>query len=158
MRGKRFGTSCRFARRVFLAGLGCAVGGMLMSAPVSAMSEQRARPVIALSCPQDASEIGRALCDALKQALRQASPHAVIRDGEEVAPMAGSLALKLVAVRETRHGIVTQLQWKTTPGAGWETGPEVALDSPDVALRGSMLSRYAEGLIRASRLPLPAER
>lgn len=127
---------------------------MNTSSPAMA-EQQRVRPLISLSCPADGSEIELALCDALRQALKQAVPHAMLRDGEEIAPLPGSMALKLVPGRETRHSIAAHLEWKTTAGAAWQTGPEVALDSPDVALRVGMMTRLAPDMIRVSKVPLP---
>lgn len=150
-------TRCQISRRRLVAGLGATVGGtILMNTSSPAMAEQqRVRPLISLSCPADGSEIEQALCDALRQALKQAVPHAMLRYGEEIAPMPGSMALKLVPVRETRHSIAAHLEWKTTAGAAWQTGPEVALDSPDVALRVGMMTRLAPDMIRVSKVPLP---
>lgn len=142
-------------RRQVLALFCLCLGGGLMSDMAMAQS-QKLRPVIELSCPEGQGDMGQALCGALQEALQQAVPHALIRPGEDVAPLAGSLAIRLVPGRETRSALEAHLQWKTTQGAGWETGPDVSLQASDVALRPQMMPQLARDLIKASKLPLPA--
>lgn len=148
-------TRHQIGRRFLVVGLCASFGGFCMSSSTSAMTGQKVRPVIALSCPQGASDPVQALCGALQQTLQQAVPHGLIRTGEDVAPMPGSLALRLVPTHETRHGLSAHLEWKTIQTEAWQTGPDVTLDSPDVALRAGMMTRLAAGLVRASDLPLP---
>ena len=126
-----------------------------MTDPALAQS-QRLRPVFELSCPDGDSAMQQALCGALQLALQQAVPHAVIRMGDSVAPVAGSLAIRLLPERETRHAMAARLSWKTDQAADWVMGPDVALDSADVALRPHMMEQLAQGLLKVSKLPLPA--
>ena len=144
--------------RDIVAGL-CAsmalTGGALMTDPALAES-QRLRPIFELSCPEGDSEMRQALCGALQEALQEVVPHAVIRTGDSVAPLAGSLAIRLVPERETRHAMAARLHWKSDQTADWVMGPDVALDSADVALRPHMMKQLAQGLLKVSKLPLPA--
>lgn len=148
-------------RRVFAAGLCISMaltGGILMTDPALA-DVQRLRPIIALSCPPADSDLRQALCGALKEALQEAAPQAVIRrtQARQDAPVPqGSLEIDLLLERETPHGMAARLRWKTDPQSAWVTGPDVALDSVDVALRPSMMKQLAQGLLKINKLPLPA--
>jgi hypothetical protein len=97
----------------------CAVllGGLAMSDASTAMgttgtstgtSQQRARPVIAVHCPDPQGPISKSLsaelCRAVQAQLHQSAPTSVVRatNQAQVPPMPGSLLVQVIVGRKAR--------------------------------------------------------
>lgn len=118
------------------------------------MGAQKQRPVIALSCPEKTTEMTEALCDALYRQLQQSAPHSVLRRGQDLASVPGSLVVELSVGAQSRTMLPARLRWKTATTGGWETGPEMTLSVSDTAVSDTMMPRLAQDLLQISDLPL----
>lgn len=140
----------RFISYVRGAGL-LAAGGLaaiVVSGQVLAMSQQRIRPVVKLSCTVIAPQ-AEDLCHAVSQQLTKEAPTAVVRrvNGLEDG---NALQVVLVAKSSGRNQMHGQLSWKIG-NAAIHKGPEVKFDVLDDGnLSKATYNSFARGLIEAS--------
>jgi hypothetical protein len=95
------------------------------------------------------------LCDALLRQLQQVALRSVVRRGDTLAPVPGSLVVELSMGAPSRTMLPARLRWKSATSEGWETGPEMTLSVSDAELSASMMPRLAQDLLKISALPLP---
>jgi hypothetical protein len=149
----------------------CAVllGGLAMSDASTAMgttgtstgtSQQRARPVIAVHCPDPQGPISKSLsaelCRAVQAQLQQIAPTSVVRatNQAQVPPMPGSLLVQVIVGPQSPIALPARLRWKRQASGGWHTGPEVTLSVSDTQLSAAMMTRLARDLVKISALPV----
>lgn len=155
----RSGSSYHRITAALLVACIVALGGLGMTGPAASMgakntAQQMARPVIALSCPAKATQFSDALCEALFQQLHQIAPRSIVRRGQDLAPVSGSLLVELSVGAPSRTALPARLRWKSASSGGWETGPEMTLSVSDAELSASMMPRLARDLLQISALPL----
>lgn len=117
-----------------------------------AMGTQNARPVIVLDCPQEAPQ-PRILCQAMFQALSEASPASDIRSldaGETFQARSGDLEVALRLDGVPKNEISGHLEWRSGPSDDMHIGPRVDLDVMDATYSSELYTNFANRLIGAT--------
>ena len=136
-------------------GLAFGLGFVMPPAAFAFGQVQMARPVVTFSCVGDDPVLGQ-WCRGLVRVFRAAAPpQSIVRFGEDLAPMANSIALVLRIERMDQHVISGHLEWRTAAGQTAQSGPQVSFDVQDSGVTESLFRRYVKSLLNLSQVPFP---